>query len=107
MPQGDIKKFIDFFHGAAQKVRGEKAVFIRGKDGNLVRLALKTFSEKQLEMLALWFLAKKTKMKASIGAMLSKAAMEELERKIKDPNFWKDLDEILENKYKKNDIAKE
>ena len=106
MAQSDIKKFIDFFHSAAKKIRNEKAVFARGKDGKLVKNALKTFSERQLEMLALWFLAKKIKMKASIGAMLSKAATEELERKIKDPNFWKELDEIIEIKYKNNDITK-
>lgn len=98
----NIKKFIDFFHDACLKIRKEKPKFTRGKDGNLVKLALKTFSCQQLEMLAVWFLEKKQKVFPTIGAMLSDAMMEELERKIKDPNFWKDLDKIHEKYYKQN-----
>lgn len=96
----DIKKFIDFFHDASVKIRREKPIFIRGKDGNLVRLALKQFSKQQLEMLAVWFLEKKRKLSPAIGAMLSKAVLEELDRKIKSPDFWKDLDKIHEKYYK-------
>src|SRR3989344_6651045 len=95
----DIKKFIDFFHDAVIKIRSQKAIFVRGKDGNLVKLALNVFSRAQLEMLALWYLAKKDKLSPTIGAMLSKAVVEELERKIKEPNFWRDLDEIYERYY--------
>ena len=98
----DIKKFIDFFHDAALKVRKEKPKFTRGKDGNLIKLALKKFSRQQLEMLALWFLEKKRKVSPSIGAMLSNVMMEELEKKIKNPSFWKDLDKIHEKYYKQN-----
>lgn len=96
----DIKKFIDFFHDAVLKIRKEKAKFIRGKDGNLVKLALKTFSRQQLEMLSLWFLEKKQRVSPTIGAMLSNIMSEELERKIRDPSFWKDLDKIHEKYYK-------
>ena len=98
----DIKKFIDFFHDASLKIRNEKPKFVRGKDGNLVKSALKTFSRQQLEMLACWFLEKKPKLSLSLGAMLSKNVLEELERKIKDPNFWKDLDKIHEKYYKQH-----
>jgi hypothetical protein len=94
MPTNDIKVFIDFFHDASLKIRKKKPVFTRGKDGNLVRLALKSFSREQLEALALWFLYKKQKMSASIGAMLSKAVLEELKETITKSNFWKELDEI-------------
>ena len=38
--KNEIKAFIDFFHDACQKIRKEKAVFERGKDGKLVKLAL-------------------------------------------------------------------
>lgn len=97
--KNEIKRFIDFFHDTCQKIRQEKAIFERGKDGKLVKLALKKFSRVQLEMLAVWFLAKKPKLRPKIGAMLSKSMLEELERKIQSPNFWKDLDMIFEKYY--------
>ena len=97
--KNDIKVFIDFFNDACLKIRKERPVFARGKDGNLVKLALKKFSRQHLEMLAVWFLAKKSKMQPKIGAMLSKKMVEELERKIKSPSFWKELDEIFEKYY--------
>jgi len=97
--KNSIKTFIDFFHDASLKIRKEKPLFIRGKDGNLVKLALNRLSENQLEMLAVWFLAKKPKLAATIGAMLSRAVLEELTRKIKDPYFWKELDEIYEKNF--------
>jgi hypothetical protein len=96
----DIKKFIDFFHDACLRIRKEKAKFVRGKDGNLINLALKKFSRQQLEMLACWFFEKKRKVSPTIGAMLSYTMTEELERKIKDPNFWKDLDKIHEKYFR-------
>ena len=98
----DIKQFIDFFYTASIKIRKQKPEFTRGKDGNLVKLCLKKFSRQQLEMLAVWFLEKKRKVSPTIGAMLSLAMSEELERKIKDPSFWKDLDKIHEKYYKQN-----
>lgn len=98
-PKNDIKAFIDFFHDACLKIRKEKPIFARGKDGNLVKITLKKFSRKQLEMLTVWFLAKKMKLQPKISAMLSKVVMEELERKMKSPAFWKDLDAIFEKYY--------
>ncbi len=99
MPENDIKKFIDFFHDAVIKIRNQKAVFVRGKDGNLVKSALDVFSRSQLEMLAIWFLAKKDKLSPTIGAMLSRVVLEELQRKMKESGFWKDLDEVYERYY--------
>jgi len=98
--QSDIKLFIDFFHDATLRIRKTKPVFVRGKDGKLVKLALSIFSRPQLEMLTLWFLAQKPKMAPSIGAMLSRAVLEELQRKIIDPIFWKELDAIYETNYR-------
>lgn len=102
--KNNIKIFIDFFHDASIRIRNEKPIFIRGKDGNLVKSALMQFSESQLEMLAVWFLAKKPKLKATIGAMLSGAVLEELARKIKDPHFWKELDDIYEKNFPRRTI---
>ena len=104
MAQTDIKVFIDFFHTATTRVRHEKAVFVRGKDGNLVKLALNIFSRPQLEMLAIWFLAKKEKMQPTIGAMLSKAVIEELEKQLARPSFWKEVDAVYE-KYFERQVA--
>ncbi len=101
MTQTDIKLFIDFFHDATKRIRNEKAIFVRGKDGNLVKLALNVFSRPQLEMLALWFLAHKIKMQATIGAMLSCAVMEELEKQIARPSFWKDVDAIYDRYFER------
>lgn len=97
--KNDIKIFIDFFNEACLKIRKERPVFVRGKDGNLVKLALKKFSRQHLEMLAVWFLAKKPKMQPKIGSMLSKKMTEELDEKIRKPVFWKDLDSIFEKYY--------
>lgn len=99
MPKSDIKEFIDFFHDASVKTRGVPALIVRGRDGRLTESALKKFSRSQLEMMAVWFLAKKTKLKPAIGTMLSKALMEELELKLKHHGFWKELDEIYEKYY--------
>ncbi len=92
----DIKGFIDFFHEACLRIRKSKALFVRGKDGSLVKAALKKFSRSQLEMLAIWFLVKKEKMSPTIGAMLSSVVLEELARTIEKPSFWKELDEMYE-----------
>ena len=104
MAQRDIKLFIDFFHDTSLRVRKQKAVIVRGKDGKLVSRALTIFSRPQLEMLALWFLAKKIKLSPTIGAMLSRAVLEELQRKIKDAHFWKELDELSERYYHKSSL---
>ena len=100
MPSSDIKKFIDFFHDASIKIRREKPIIQRGRDGMLVKKALNFFSRQHLEMLAVWFLGRKPKIQPKISAMLSKKIMEELEMKIKSPDFWKDLDDLTEKYYK-------
>ena len=99
MSKNDIKLFIDFFHNSCIKIRKIKPAFQRGMDGMLVKKSLETFSREQLDMLAVWFLANKPKLQPKIGTMFSKKVMEELERKIKEPNFWKDLDVIFEKYY--------
>ena len=50
-------------------------------------------------MLTVWFLAKKPKLQSKIGMMFSAKLLEELEKKIKSPSFWKELDEIFEEHY--------
>src|SRR3989344_3165577 len=97
--RNDIILVIDFFHDASVNIRIEAPKFARGKDGRLVKNDLKKFSRPQLEMLTVWFLAKKPKLQSKIGMMFSAKLLEELEKKIKSPSFWKELDEIFEEHY--------
>ncbi len=107
MAKNDIKEFIDFFHDASKKVRGVSAIIVRGRDGKLAENALKKFSRTQLEMMAVWYLAKKTKLKPAIGTMLSKKLIEELELKLKHHGFWKELDEIYERYFPRQTMINE
>ena len=103
----DIKSFIDFFHNASLKIRGEKAVITRGKDGNLAKLALKRLSLNQLEQLTLWFLTKKGGLKPTIGAMLSKKVLETLKKDMNRPDFWKEISRIYDKYFPASDLSKE
>ncbi|KKT42257.1 hypothetical protein A2W54_02875 [Candidatus Giovannonibacteria bacterium RIFCSPHIGHO2_02_43_13] len=107
MPKNDIKEFIDFFHEASKKIRDVSPKIVRGRDGKLTERALKKFSRTQLEMMAVWFLAKKQKLAPAIGTMLSKALMEELELKLKNHAFWKELDEIYERYFPRQTMLNE
>ncbi len=107
MSMPDIKRFIDFFYEACQKIRKEKAVITRGKDGNLAKLALKHLSLSQLEQLTLWFLMKKTGLKPTIGAMLSKNVLETLKKDMDRPDFWKEINGIYDRYFEPaTDISK-
>lgn len=101
----DIKKFIDFFWDAAQKIRGEKPVITHGKDGNLTKLALQKLTLTQLEQLAVWFLETKRDLSLTIGAMLSRRVFEDLKRDIERPNFFKEIDAIYSRYYSSNNLA--
>lgn len=90
----DIKKFIDFFFEAAQKIKKTKPLITHGKDGVLTKLALNKLSLSQLEQLALWFLTKKQGLSLTIGAMLSKRVLDGLKQDMGRPDFFKEIDEI-------------
>jgi hypothetical protein len=102
----EIKLFIDFFYDACKKIRREKAVITRGKDGKLTKLALKRLSLNQLEQLALWFLAKKPGLSPTVGAMLSKSVLKTLEDDIKRPDFWKEINKIYNRHFPASEFAK-
>lgn len=103
----EIKQFIDFFHSASFKIRKEKPVFTKGKDGWLAKIALKKLSLSQLEQLSLWFLEKKRKLSATIGAMLSKKVLETLKKDMERSDFWKEINEIHDTYYKAPFFKKE
>lgn len=95
----DIKRFIDFFVEASKRIRKEKPVITRGKDGYLVKLALRKMSESQLEQLTLWFLEKKKTLSTTIGAMLSNAVLDTLRQDMNRYDFWKEIDRIYDQYY--------
>lgn len=103
----DIKRFIDFFYEACKKIRREKAVITRGKDGKLAKIALKRLSLIQLEQLALWFLVKKSDLRTTIGAMLSKKVLRSLENDMNRGDFWKEIDRIFYRYYPQSDLTKD
>lgn len=103
----EIKQFIDFFSEASVKIRNEKPKIIHGKDGWLVKYALKKISVSQLEELALWFLSKKKSLSPTIGAMLSMSVLNTLQSDMQKPNFWKELNEIYDIYYKNPGISEE
>lgn len=98
---------MDFFNEASLKIRREKPIFTRGKDGWLVKIALKKISFSQLEQLTLWFLERKKNLSTTIGALLSKKVLETLEKDMERADFWKEVNEIYDKYYKSLSFTKE
>ena len=95
----EIFRFIDFFVKTVEKIHSIKPTVVRGKDGALVSLALRKLPVEKLETLAVWFLARKKNLRPLIGTMLSKKILEELEREMNKPSFWKDIDKLMDDYY--------
>jgi len=64
--------FIAKFSQLCRGIRHAEPVFVKFKDGNLIKHALRHLTEFQLEMEFIWFLKNKREMKASISAALCK-----------------------------------
>jgi len=103
----EIKQFIDFFVDAAKRIRNEKPLIVQGKDGRLVKLALRKLSESQLEQLSLWFLEKKKGLATSIGAMLSRAVLENIRQDMNQEGFWGEVSIIYDQYYPRSDFSRE
>lgn len=103
----DIKRFIDFFCEACKRIRKEKPVIVKGKDGRLAKLALRAVSESQLEQLAIWHLEKNRHMQATIGAMLAKKSLEILRSDMNRNDFWKEINSSYDRYWPRVDYAKE
>ncbi len=103
----DIKRFIDFFCEACKRIRKEKPVIVKGKDGRLTKLALKKVSESQLEQLATWHLEKNRHMQATIGAMLAKKSLEILRNDMNRNDFWKEINASYDRHWPRIDYTKE
>lgn len=94
-----IKKFIDFFNAASLKIRKIKPAFTHGKDGALVKYALKKLTLSQMEQLTLWFLEKKKTLSPTIGAMLSKKVLETLKKDMERSDFFKEVNALYDAYY--------
>lgn len=103
----DIKIFIDFFHEAAVKIKKQRPVFIHGKDGRLVKLALRKLTREQLEQLAVWFLEKKQTLSLTLGAMLSTNVLKTLQEDMKKSSFWAELNQIYDKYFPRATYSKE
>lgn len=66
---GDFKRL-------CEGIRGTKPIFVRWKDGNLIKAALKHLNEGQLQLLFAWFLKERRKMQATVGAALCREVIE-------------------------------
>lgn len=64
------------FNRLTIEIRSTKPVFVRFKDGNLIKNALKHLSEWQIRTLFVWFLKEKRDMQPTVGAALSSAVIE-------------------------------
>jgi hypothetical protein len=64
------------FKRYAEEIRKTTPQFERGKDGNLIKAALKHLNEDQLELQLLWFLTTRDKMATTLGAALCKESLE-------------------------------
>lgn len=103
----DIKRFIDFFCEACKRIRKEKPMITKGKDGRLAKLALRAVSESQLEQLAIWHLEKNRHMQATIGSMLAKKSLEILRSDMNRNDFWKEINSSYDRHWPRIDYAKE
>jgi hypothetical protein len=100
-------KLIATFNEYCQAVRGEKPVFTRFKDGNLIKHALRHLTEIQIEQLFIWFLVEKKEMKPTIGAALCKEVIADfLKQASKEYGFYSKIDGYFQ-RYLKREIKTE
>lgn len=69
-------RLISCFKRYAEEIRKQSPQFERGKDGNLIKAALRHLREDQLELHMIWFLQSQPKMKTTIGAALCKESIQ-------------------------------
>lgn len=81
-------------------------MIVRGKDGRLVKLALRKISESQLEQLAIWHLERNRHMQATIGALLAQKSLEILRSSMNRSDFWKEINAVYDQHWPRLDYAK-
>ncbi len=86
---------MDAFKRYCETIRKTKPVFVRFKDGSLIKHALKHISPFQTEMLFIWFLKNKIHMQPTIGAALSKGIITDFIKASKrEYGFYNRLDQL-------------
>lgn len=93
IPTRDLMKTFDRY---AQATRGERPIFIRFKDGKLIKHALTWLNESQISMLFAWFLHEKKDMRPTIGAALCKEVISDfIETSERRYGFYAELESLV------------
>ncbi len=84
---------MESFRKYCESIRKTKPNFIRFKDGNLIKHALKYLSASQIDLLFIWFLKEKGHMRPAIGSALSKGIISDfINASRREYNFYSKLD---------------
>jgi hypothetical protein len=84
---------MESFQKYCEAIRKAKPNFIRFKDGNLIKHALKHLSASQIELLFIWFLKEKGHMRPAVGSALSKGIISDfINASRREYNFYSKLD---------------
>ncbi len=74
-------------------IRHTRPIFVKFKDGNLLKHALRHLTEFQLELELVWFLQNKPEMKPTIGAALCKEVIDDfIQASLKEYGFYNTLE---------------
>ncbi len=100
------------FQKYCEAIRKIKPCFIRFKDGNLIKNALRHLSKFQIEMLFIWFLKEKINMQPTIGAALCKEIIRDfINASHKEYGFYNKLEQLanqyIDNKWSSKEIKHE
>lgn len=87
--------FFGKFNQLCKAIRHTNPAFVKFKDGNLLKHALRHLSEFQLELEFIWFLENKREMTPSIGAALCKEVIEDfIQTSFREYGFYNNLERI-------------
>ena len=93
IPTGDLMRTFDRYTQAA---RNERPIFVRFKDGKLIKHALTWLNESQISMLFAWFLQEKKDMRPTIGAALCKEVISDfIETSERRYGFYAELESLV------------
>ena len=92
-PTLPTRYFFGKFSQLTWGIRHTRPIFVKFKDGNLLKHALGHLTEFQLELELVWFLQNKREMKPTIGAALCKEVIEDfIQASFKEYGFYNTLE---------------